>query len=218
MLDDNVDSDLLVKVRPPYVAFKTFETFLQRLAREDIPARVDSSLLKRWRIAAGNESALVTSLKSLSLIDADGRPTNEYREMRLSIPRQQAALRRCAERAYAGLDTPVEAEIGADQLHDCFVAKRGLHGQMVDKAMRFFRGLEEALRGATTTRAPIEPPIRISHTAATSTPQATATAPLSSADSLTLALTVQVPFDATEAELADFIRRVRQAWRQSTKD
>src|SRR5262249_36592316 len=132
------------QMTPPYAAFAAFEELVQRAANEDVPARVDKPLLVAWGIAAGNESGLLTSLRSLGLIDADGRPTDDGGELRLGRPRRQAALVRCLRRAYPGLTASDGSEIDDDQLHDYFVAERGLTGQMVDKAMRFYRRLAAA--------------------------------------------------------------------------
>src|SRR5713226_2325554 len=52
---------------PPYAAFVAFEAFLQRAADEPVPPAVDKPLLVAWEIAAGNESALLTSLRSLGI-------------------------------------------------------------------------------------------------------------------------------------------------------
>src|ERR1035437_7667406 len=62
-------------VTPPYAAYVSFDAFIRRAAAEGVPVVVDKSLLIGWAIAAGNESGVLTSLKSLGLIDDAGRPT-----------------------------------------------------------------------------------------------------------------------------------------------
>ncbi len=186
------------------MAYKTFEQFLRRAATEEVPPRIDAACLGRWKIAGGNESALVTSLKSLELIDAEGRPTAEYREIRLSAPRRQASLRRCARAAYAGLDGAVDGVVDEDRLRDYFKEERGLLGQMVDKATRFYRHLEAAL--ISRGDAPDQP--RIAGPAVSEPQSARPSGPM---------VSVQVPFGASEAELADFFRRLMRAWRQAVE-
>src|SRR5438874_99997 len=125
---------------PPYSSFVAFESLLRRAGSEGVPPHIDKALLVEWGIAAGNESGLITTLKSLGIIDEEGRPTELYREIRLSQPRRAAALRRASDLAYPGLTVEREPP-DEDQLHDYFIEERGLTGQMVDKAMRFYRQL-----------------------------------------------------------------------------
>lgn len=135
-------------VPPPYTAWSYFESLIQRAGHEDVPARVDKALLHEWGIAAGNESSLVTSLRALGLVDRRGRPTPDFRALRLSPPRRREALQRSFERAYPGLPYDLDPPISQDELHDYFVDERGLTGQMVEKAMRFYRRLAEVARGS----------------------------------------------------------------------
>lgn len=131
---------------PPYAAWSYFERFADRMCSEDVPARVDKKLLQAWGIAGGNESSLVSSLHALGMIDRQGRPTPDFRALRLSAPRRREALQRAFERAYPGLPYDLDPPISDDELHDYFVDERGLTGQMVQKAMRFYRRLAEAVR------------------------------------------------------------------------
>ena len=203
----SVDGERLRQMRPPYVAFKTFDQFLRRAAAEEVPPRVDSNLLVRWKIAGGNESALITSLKSLGLIDADGRPAQDYHDIRLSLPRRQTSLRRCAKRAYAGLDGAIEKEITTDHLHDYFIASRGLLGQMLDKATRFYRNFEEMLAASARQSGAEGAPSR-----------AAPASPISGEGRLALNVTVEIPFNASEAELIALFERVQRAWRQASNN
>jgi hypothetical protein len=227
---------------PPYAAFVAFETLLQKAAREPIPATFDKPLLIEWGIAAGNESAMLTTLRSLGLIDENGRPSELYGELRLSPPRRLAALRRAAEGAYVGLPGLDRGERDENLLHDYFVEKRGLRGQMVEKAKRFYRQLMAATeapsvpsstRGAspaTASRAR-HPAIRLDRAAAGTaetvpSPRATRAlrprrgrrAASSGVGNTGLTILIQLPYDATEAELTAFFLRVRRAWDRSAKD
>lgn len=250
-------------VPPPYAAWSYFESLIQRAGREDVPARVDKALLREWGIAAGNESSLVTSLRSLGLVDRRGRPTPDFRALRLSPPRRREALQRSFERAYPGLPYDLEPPISPDELHDYFVDERGLTGQMVEKAMRFYRRLAEAARESippaesppggngplqrTTSGADDEAPPGSDEPAgraapgraqsddvpisvhAPQTPRADdptfraaskSTAPVGRAEQppLALNLTIAVPLDASEEDLAALFRRVRRAWTRVFED
>src|SRR5258707_10403498 len=128
---------------PPYAAYVSFDALIQRAENEAVPALVDKNLLVSWGIAPGNESGVLTSLKSLGLTDDAGHPTDLYREIRLSPSRRIPALQRCIEFAYPGLSFEGRT-IENDRLHDYFVEERGLTGQMVSKAMRFYRQIVAA--------------------------------------------------------------------------
>lgn len=214
MIEHQGHPDAYLRPHPPYVAFKTLDEFLQRVRREDVPAKIHAGLLKRWGIAAGNESALITALKALGLIDTNGRPTEAFLEVRLSAPRRLAALRRAAGHAYPDLGVEIGAPIDDDQLHDYFVARRGLRGQMVQKAMRFYRHLEQALGRESRGDELADRPAHFE--APTVSTFATAPATLVSAgETLQLSLVVQLPTNVAEQELADFITGVYRAWRQA---
>jgi hypothetical protein len=215
VIGDRDDAHPYARTLPPYVAFKTLEEFLQRARREEVPATVHAGLLKRWGIAAGNESALITSLKALGLIDSSGCPTETFHEVRLSAPRRLKALQRAAEHAYPDLGVEVGAPIEDDRLHDYFVARRGLRGQMVQKAMRFYRRLEQVLRGERSGPEPAAPFVR--HQApVSSTPAAPdATALVSTEENLRLSLVVQLPSNVSEQQLAEFVAGVYRAWRRA---
>lgn len=208
----------LLRERPPYVAFKAFEEFLARAAHDTIPVRVDSLLLARWSIAKGNESAMRTSLKSLGLIDDDGRPTDDYRDLPLSASVRRAALRRCAARAYPGIAEPGTARIDPDHLRNYFVGKRELRGQMVDKAITFYLGLAKALSTGTDEASETERERRIESSIEPTGPGPVTTARSSPSGGLTFALTISLPAEIGEDKLVVFFRRVQDAWRKAQEE
>jgi hypothetical protein len=222
---------------PPYASFHSFERFLHKAGVETLPARVDKPLLSEWGIAAGNESGLLTTLKALGIIDDAGSPTDLYRELRLSQPRRVMALRRATSLAYPSLSS-VGEPLDEDRLYDYFVEERGLTGQMVDKASRFYRQLVEALQ-----RDPASAPSESGRRAPASVGQRTrwrraaseaTTGPPVSSDieqsprlpstrkSLHLSpiepqltLVVKVDVASTEDDLTELFRRLRRAWERS---
>jgi hypothetical protein len=235
---------------PPYAAYAAFEALLRKAATEPIPTVVDKAVLKAWEIAAGNESALLTTLKALGFLDAGGRPLDLYAEIRLSTPRRLAALRRARDRAYPDLPESGGSELDQNQLHDYFVEKRELRGQMVDKAIRFYRQLNQAVSGEPKaapgppelTRAPARPRRIATRPGSAPRPPSSVTlpspsspeppvrpqpnqersrrprsAPRSTFARLTATdrevhVLVEIPFDASEAELVEFFQRLRRAW------
>lgn len=64
---------------PPYVSYRTFLNFIERLEGE-IPARIDRSY---WsdRLAGSTGTQLMGALRFLNLIDHDGVPTSQLRQL-----------------------------------------------------------------------------------------------------------------------------------------
>ena len=60
---------------PPYVAYRTFRTFLETLA-VNIPDRIDRSVFDS-KFSGTATSQITSSLRALKLIDAQGRPSEE---------------------------------------------------------------------------------------------------------------------------------------------
>ena len=62
---------------PPYVAFKTFQTFLEFLS-EGMPSRIDRSV---WlnRFSGSNGTQLMTAIKFFELIDINGVPSDDFK-------------------------------------------------------------------------------------------------------------------------------------------
>ena len=61
---------------PPYVAFKTFQTFLEFLS-EGMPSRIDRSV---WvnRFSGSNGTQLMTAIKFFELVDSEGIPSQDF--------------------------------------------------------------------------------------------------------------------------------------------
>ena len=61
---------------PPYVASKTFQTFLEFLS-DGMPSRIDRSI---WlnRFSGSNGTQLMTAIKFFELVDSDGIPSEDF--------------------------------------------------------------------------------------------------------------------------------------------
>ena len=79
---------------PPYVSYRTFQNFIDGLQQEGIPARIDRSY---WsdRLSGSTGIQLMSALRFLGLIDADGTPTNRLRLLASTrgIPRTEILKR-----------------------------------------------------------------------------------------------------------------------------
>lgn len=67
------------KATPPYLPYKTFTNFIERLKASGVPARVDRSVLGVFSGAI--QGQLVTALKYLSLINEHGTPTEKLEKL-----------------------------------------------------------------------------------------------------------------------------------------
>jgi hypothetical protein len=64
---------------PPYISYRTFQNFIERL-QQGIPARIDRSY---WsdRLSGSTGTQLMSALRYLGLIDADAVPTDQLRQL-----------------------------------------------------------------------------------------------------------------------------------------
>ena len=64
---------------PPYVSFKTFQTFLEFLS-EGMPNRIDRSV---WlnKFSGSNGTQIMTAIKFFNLIDKDGAPNHDFKNL-----------------------------------------------------------------------------------------------------------------------------------------
>ncbi len=84
---------------PPYVSYRTFLNFAERLERE-MPARIDRSY---WsdRLAGSTGTQLMGALRFLSLVDANGVPTSQLRQLVSAKGEKRAELlRQIASESY----------------------------------------------------------------------------------------------------------------------
>lgn len=64
---------------PPYISYRTFQNFIDRL-QQGIPSRIDRSF---WgdRLSGSTGTQLMAALRFLGLIDANGAPTSRFRQL-----------------------------------------------------------------------------------------------------------------------------------------
>lgn len=79
-MDANNKKDEKTVLLPPYMPFKTFVSFIQKLKEyEVIPQRIDPGTLKGY--SGGGQKMLIVTLKSLALIDKDRMVSETLREL-----------------------------------------------------------------------------------------------------------------------------------------
>jgi len=67
------------KYLPPYISYRTFQNFIDRL-QQGIPSRIDRSF---WgdKLSGSTGTQLMTALRFLGLIDTSGVPTSRFKQL-----------------------------------------------------------------------------------------------------------------------------------------
>jgi len=88
MLKNNIRKRL-----PPYVSYRTFLNFVERLQQGGIPSRIDRSY---WgdRVSGSTGIQLMAALRFLGLIDANGVPSSRLRQLVSSKDAQRSDILR----------------------------------------------------------------------------------------------------------------------------
>ena len=85
---------------PPYVSFKTFQTFLEFLS-EGMPNRIDRSV---WlnKFSGSNGTQIMTAIKFFELIDINGIPSEDFKNLvSRDINLQKKVLRKLLYKYYS---------------------------------------------------------------------------------------------------------------------
>jgi Family of unknown function (DUF5343) len=132
---------------PPYVSFVTLKTFLQDLHEHGVPGRVDNSVLKRFSGGVGKQ--LMTALRFVGLIDAEGHPTEALRKLAAAFGTDQwpIALEGVLRDTYQPIFNAVDLEHATPhQLRDAFrKAYQSAKDDVLRKSEVFFvRAVQEA--------------------------------------------------------------------------
>src|SRR3990172_4249030 len=93
-------SDKSRKHLPPYISYRTFDNFIGRL-QQQVPARIDRSY---WgeTLSGSTGTQLMSALRFLNLVDANGKPTNELKMVAAARGEDRpAALREITFEAYS---------------------------------------------------------------------------------------------------------------------
>ncbi|MCI0803739.1 MAG: DUF5343 domain-containing protein [Chloroflexi bacterium] len=129
---------------PPYVPYRTFQTFLEFLLDEGIPERVDKTV---WgpRFSGSSGTQLMTALKVLLLVDSEGHPSQELEELvHAEGDDRRALLRRILERFYTPvfeLDLP---RASRGQFHEAFRSFGTKEGVLTKCEAFFIRAAQAA--------------------------------------------------------------------------
>ena len=129
---------------PPYVPYRTFQTFLEFLLDEGIPERVDKSV---WgpRFSGSSGTQLMTALKVLELIDSEARPSEELeRLVHAEGDDRRALLRRILERFYTPVFELDLSRASKGQFHEAFRSFGTKEGVLTKCEAFFIRAAQAA--------------------------------------------------------------------------
>ena len=105
---------------PPYVPYRTFQTFLEFLLEEGIPDRIDRTV---WgsRFSGSSGTQLMTTLKVLGLIDPEGRPSQDLDDLvHAEGEDRRSTLRHVLERFYGSVFELDLTRASKGQFHEAF--------------------------------------------------------------------------------------------------
>jgi hypothetical protein len=129
---------------PPYVSYRTFHNFIDRL-QQRLPSRIDRSY---WGdlLSGSTGTQLMAALRFLRLIDANGKPTEHLKPLVIARgePRAQF-LRDVATRAYDFvLDSSLDIESATyAQLEEVFHNTFQITDDVSRKCVKFFIALSD---------------------------------------------------------------------------
>lgn len=129
---------------PPYATFTTFTKLLNDLRERGIPARIDPSV---FGSASGSiVYSVLNALKFLHLINEDGVPSDELRQLvEADEEPRKALLRKVMERGYPSLFAQDLTRMTAGQFNDHIRDNFDVQGSTIDKIAAFFlAGCKEA--------------------------------------------------------------------------
>jgi hypothetical protein len=137
------------KTAPPYAAFATFRTFIDKMTDSVVPTSVDRNVLASF--SGSSRLALVPGLKFLGLLEGDDNKTTD--RLRTLVEARtggegpwKAELHSLLQDAYRDIIAGVDLERGtASDLETAFKQNARVEGSVQKKAIRFFLyGLKEA--------------------------------------------------------------------------
>jgi hypothetical protein len=123
---------------PPYIPFKTFQGFIEKLKDTAVPERVDTSLLKSYSGSIGRQ--IVAALKFLKLLDDNNFATQELPRIvkAYGTPEWQDTFADILGMSYSEVLSDLNLDVATfGQLQDRFKAW-GAEGQVLQKCISFY--------------------------------------------------------------------------------
>lgn len=127
------------KTSPPYAAFSAFLNFLNKLRDTQVPSRIDPTVF--GNVSGSLSYSVIASLKSLKLIDADGKPFGSFITLvKASDDDRKALMQAILKDGYPTLwDGSIDlASATAGQFDEHIREAYDVKGSTVDKVATFF--------------------------------------------------------------------------------
>jgi hypothetical protein len=124
---------------PPYVSYRTFYNFIDRL-QQGIPSRIDRSYWSE-RLSGSNGTQLMSALRFLGLIDTSATPTSLCRQLVSARgPQRTEVLRQITSEAYSSLlQGSIDSQTATySQLEEAFHNTFELTESVRRKCIKFF--------------------------------------------------------------------------------
>jgi hypothetical protein len=138
---------------PAYATYKTFVSFINDLRDGQIPPQISYSVVRGSNSA---KATMISSLKSLGLIDDESAPTEELRSLVRDTENYKSNLKALLKRSHPYLfDEGLELSNTTSELVADRFKSAGARGSTVSKAMSFFLA---AAKDADIEIAPIVKP------------------------------------------------------------
>lgn len=134
-------ADAKAKMKPPYLPFITFRSFMESLHVTALPSFIDKSLMRQ--LSGGVQSHMMIALRFLKLVDGPKDAVTDQMEKLYAafgnpdawIAELRAVLTSAYEPIIGTLDV---AKLSDKQLDDAFRAGAGLEGVVLERATRFY--------------------------------------------------------------------------------
>lgn len=138
-----MDNDKNRKTLPPYVSYRTFRNFIDGL-QMGMPSRIDRSY---WgeRYSGSTGTQLMTSLRFLELIDANGTPQLRLRQLVSAKGAQRTEiLKQIVHSTFDFVsDRTIDPQVATyAQLEEAFFKTYQVTGDVARKCIKFFINLE----------------------------------------------------------------------------
>jgi hypothetical protein len=121
--------------KPPYVSFQTVMGLIDRLAKGPIPPRIDKGYLDNY--SGGVIASLLATLRTLGLIEEDGRVRDELKDMVARPEARKVHVLRLLGELYPEQLELAKENATSQQLEESF-RKSGLQGSTLRKAIVFY--------------------------------------------------------------------------------
>lgn len=159
-----MDTEEVVRTTTPYIPLMTLENFTGKLKATVVPPVIDSSLTQS--MSGGMAGALMSALKFLGLVDANGRTRQSLRDLveAHGTENWKVALRKVVTPAYKDIIGDLDLLTATPAMLESRFREVGkAQGQVLEKAVRFY------LAALAATEEPISPLLKARKARTTST-------------------------------------------------